>query len=84
MTEQHRHGSAYDRGSADAYYGRAPDPHYFVGDTYVTKRVSKEDMTQDEIDTYLRGYNNETDRKDWGFNNDLFFDEVEYDTVRED
>lgn len=23
-----RHGSLYDRGSADSYYGRSPDPHY--------------------------------------------------------
>ena len=25
-----RHGSAYDRGSADAWYGRPFRPHYFV------------------------------------------------------
>lgn len=75
----HRHGSAYDRGSADAYYGRAPDPHYYLGDTHTTKRIGKEDMTQDEIDSYLTGYNQETDRKDWGnWNDDLLYDQVEY------
>lgn len=75
----HRHGSAYDRGSADAYYGRAPDPHYYLGATYTTKRIGKEDMTQDEIDSYLSGYNQETDRKDWGnWNDDLLYDQVEY------
>lgn len=26
--DRNRHGSLYDRGSADSYYGRAPDPHY--------------------------------------------------------
>jgi len=25
---QRKHGSLYDRGSADSYYGRARDPHY--------------------------------------------------------
>ena len=75
----HRHGSAYDRGSADAYYGRAPDPHNYLGATYTTKRIVKEDMTQDEIDSYLSGYNQETDRKDWGnWNDDLLYDQVEY------
>ena len=25
---QRKHGSLYDRGSADSYYGRMPSPHY--------------------------------------------------------
>ena len=28
MTE-HVHGGPYDRGSADSYYGRGRDPHYY-------------------------------------------------------
>ena len=31
--EMPRHGSAEDRGSADAYYGRQPEPHYYEGAT---------------------------------------------------
>lgn len=26
--QRKRHGSLFDRGSADSYYGRAPNPHY--------------------------------------------------------
>ena len=29
-----RHGGPEDRGSADAYYGRDPQPHYFEGVRY--------------------------------------------------
>ena len=61
-----RHGSPQDRGSADAYYGRGFEPHYFVGDTYQSEAVMIDDMTPDEIAAYKYGYDNETDRKDWG------------------
>lgn len=59
-----RHGGPYDRGSADAYYWRRVDPHYFVGATYTSERV--EDLTQEEVDAYMAGYNDTHDRKDWG------------------
>ena len=36
---QHRHGSPYDRGSADAWYGREPNPHYYLGATYRSEKV---------------------------------------------
>ena len=39
MKYDERHGGPYDRGSADAYYGREPNPHYFLGDTYASERV---------------------------------------------
>jgi len=64
-----RHGGAYDRGSADSYYRRGFNPHYFKGDTYNSDRVEAKDMTQDELDAYAEGYSkNETlgDFKDWG------------------
>lgn len=60
-----RHGSPQDRGSADAYYGRPSQPHYFVGGTNTSERVGKEDMTEDEIKAYHYGYDNEEDRKEW-------------------
>ena len=56
-----KHGSPEDRGSADRYYGREYSPHYKIGDM----RVSKGGMTQEEIDLYTKGYNEETERKEY-------------------
>ena len=61
-----RHGGPYDRGSADAYYWRAYEPHYFKGDTYQSERVDLKDMTAAEITAYTAGYRNTHERKDWG------------------
>jgi hypothetical protein len=66
MGDMHRHGSPYDRGSADAYYCRMFCPHYYKGDTYRSERVSIEGMTIEEICQYEKGFNECTDRKDWG------------------
>ena len=62
-----RHGGPADRGSADRYYGRPYDPHYFVGASYQTSRVGLEGMTRSEIAEYTHAFNSETDRKDWGW-----------------
>ena len=51
-----RHGSAYDRGSADAWYGREFRPHYFTGDTHRSAEVTLEQMTPEEITAYAAGY----------------------------
>jgi hypothetical protein len=69
MTEtlyDQRHGSAYDRGSADAWYGRPVDPHYYTGASFQSTRIDVADMTQEEIEAYMAGYN-ETPfgQKDW-------------------
>jgi len=61
-----RHGSPADRGSADAYYGRPRDPHYFVGDSYRSEEITEERMTPEQIREYLDAYESTTDRKDWG------------------
>jgi len=60
-----RHGGAYDRGSADRYYGREYNPHYFVGDTYKTEKVELSEMTAEEIVAYTAGYEHQTDRKEY-------------------
>jgi hypothetical protein len=63
-----RHGGPYDRGTADSYYGREYDPHYFVGDSYNTPRIELAQMTAQEIVAYTAGYtNNEAngDKKEW-------------------
>lgn len=61
-----RHGGPYDRGSADAYYHRSYEPHYFKGATYTSERVDLADMTAEEIVAYTAGYRNTHERKDWG------------------
>jgi len=61
-----RHGGAYDRGSADAYYHRPPEPHYFTGDTYSSTKIEEVDMSGEEVAAYMAGYNETYDRKDWG------------------
>lgn len=63
-----RHGGPYDRGSADSYYRRGCNPHYYKGGTYQTDRVEKDDMTPEEIAEYMQGYDdNEADGnfKEW-------------------
>lgn len=64
-----RHGGPFDRGSADSYYERGFNPHYYKGNTYGSELVELKDMTAEEIVAYTAGYNlNEKlgDRKDWG------------------
>lgn len=63
-----RHGGAFDRGSADSYYGRPIDPHYYVGATHTTDRIDLINMTTKEIEAYMAGYQwNERfgDKKNW-------------------
>lgn len=59
-----RHGGAYDRGGADAFYGRPKKPHYYLGGSYNGEAVTA--LTPEEIAEYMRGYDECTDRKDWG------------------
>lgn len=64
-----RHGGPWDRGSADSYYGRLPEPHYFTGATGGSERIEQAAMTPAEIQAYRAGYeyNEEMgDKKDWG------------------
>ena len=62
-----RHGGCFDRGSADSYYNRGIEPHYYVGGTYDSEKIT--DLTESEIRDYMAGYEwNEKfgDKKDWG------------------
>ena len=60
-----RQGSPYDRGAADAYYHRPPDPHYYkLG--RASQRVEKKDMSDEQRAEYLLGHYEEHDRKDFG------------------
>lgn len=51
-----RHGGAYDRGTADSYYGRERDPHYYTGASYDSIRLDAVDMSEEEITAYNQGY----------------------------
>ena len=61
-----QHGSLYDRGGADSYYGRQPRPHWYPNGTYRGEEVQA--STPEEIAEYMRGYNdNEAsgNKKEW-------------------
>jgi hypothetical protein len=61
-----RHGSLYDRGSADSYYGRERYPHWYPNGTYNGDCILA--VTKDEIAEYMAGYDyNEEfgDKKSW-------------------
>lgn len=63
---RNRHGSLYDRGSADSYYGRGRSPHWYPNGSYNGDPV--EDLTREEVEEYLAGYEyNERygDKKDY-------------------
>ena len=50
------HGSPFDRGGADYYYGRPFNPHYWPEGTYKGEIVEKPDMTKEQVDEYSEGY----------------------------
>jgi len=66
MIDKPKHGSPMDRGSADRYYGRPYNPHWYPEGTGKGSRVELRDMTAGEIVDYTKGFNEEEDRKDWG------------------
>jgi hypothetical protein len=60
------HGGLFDRGSADSYYGRPQDPHWYPEGSYHGEKIT--DLNSAEIEEYLAGYAwNEQygDRKLW-------------------
>jgi hypothetical protein len=68
MTYDRRHGGPYDRGSADAYYGRPFNPHYYAGKSYQSQLVEQSAMTIDQLDEYRAGYEEQVqsgDFKQW-------------------
>lgn len=68
MSFDQRHGGPYNRGTADSYYNRGFCPHYYVGDTYGSERVERDQMTAEEIAAYTAGYDENQaagDFKEW-------------------
>ena len=65
--QRERHGSLFDRGSADSYYHRGPQPHWWPEGT--GNGMIETDLTAAEIEEYFAGYeDNEQfgEKKDWG------------------
>jgi len=50
------HGSPFDRGSADSWYGREQDPHWWPQGTGHGTRVESKDMSLAELRAYFAGY----------------------------
>jgi hypothetical protein len=68
MKYDERHGGAYDRGRADAYYQRSFRPHMFVGKTYQSDEINEDSMSPDEIAAYRAGFDDQVetgDHKNW-------------------
>jgi hypothetical protein len=64
--DRNRHGSLYDRGSADSYYNRPQSPHWWPQGTGHGEKIT--DLTNEERAEYLAGYeHNEKfgDKKEW-------------------
>lgn len=67
-TYSDRHGGPFDRGSADSYYGRPRQPHYYVNGTGNSTMLEEVDMSEEEVAAYHAGYDwNEDfgDKKNW-------------------
>ena len=66
-----RHGSAEDRGSADAYYRRPYRPHYFVGGSFTSEEITT--LSDEDLALYRKGYDEQMksgDHKDWGIDDE--------------
>ena len=48
------HGGLWDRGSADSYYSRPHDPHWFPEGSYQGQKITN--LNQYEIAEYMAGY----------------------------
>jgi hypothetical protein len=56
ITYDASHGSPFDRGSADSYYGRAQSPHKYPNGTGNAPRIEGPELTLQEMRDYYRGY----------------------------
>ena len=54
--DRERHGSLWDRGSADSYYSRSPNPHYGGVGGGSGERVEVADKAS--VAEYMAGYDN--------------------------
>ncbi len=64
--ERERHGSLWDRGSADSYYNRGARPHWWPEGTGRGEMVTN--LTEAERAEYMAGYDDNEqygDKKNW-------------------
>ena len=61
--DRNRHGSLYDRGSADSYYRRPKNPHWYPEGTGRGEKITN--LTEEELKEYNLGYDENTDFKEW-------------------
>ena len=64
--DRKQHGSLFDRGSADSYYGRPQEPHWYPEGSYNGNIVTN--LTPEEVQEYLAGYDHNEQfggKKDW-------------------
>ena len=50
------HGSPFDRGSADSWYSRPQEPHWYPEGSYNGNRIESKDMSMAELRAYFMGY----------------------------
>ena len=68
VTTDEPHGSPFDRGGADFWYRRQPEPHYWPEGTYHGDKVTEDCMSDVEIAAYNAGYDEayeQGDQKDY-------------------
>jgi len=63
--EDIKNGSPEDRGSADRYYHRGYNPHWYPNGTGNRPHILKQDMSEEEIALYKKGWDGEQERKEW-------------------
>lgn len=61
--DRERHGSLYDRGSADSYYRRPRDPHWWPAGTMFEEKITE--LTEEEVFEYHLGYSANDTFKLW-------------------
>ncbi len=62
------HGSPFDRGSADSYYGRGAKAHWYPEGTGRGEAITEERMSLPEIEAYYAGHDHNErfgDKKNW-------------------
>ena len=64
VTIDESHGSPFDRGMADFWYRRQPEPHYWPKGTYHGDKITEDRMSDVEIAAYLAGYAEAEDQGD--------------------
>mgnify|MGYP003653216873 FL=1 len=62
IVEKDRHGQPGDRGAADYWYHRPPEPHYWPSGTGKGVRVDEGDMTAEQVLEYHQGYGEALER----------------------